>query len=162
MNNFVFGSTDPLLYSPIVSNRNQPNEQDLKRQLDNMMVQYQNMQNQYQEPPQPKDHLGELDEVMKKLDESVMANLSSNEEFVQLNNYIQQTIQAEIIKSVKWKINSNQDVVQKIEKLKGIINNAHKEQENEDKKNLSELNDYIKNYSDLTFNEYKQLKQSKL
>lgn len=162
MNNFVFGSTDPLLYSPIVSNRNQPNEQDLKRQLDNMMVQYQNMQNQYQEPPQPKDHLGELDEAMKKLDESVMANLSSNEEFVQLNNYIQQTIQAEIIKSVKWKINSNQDVVQKIEKLKGIINNAHKEQENEDKKNLSELNDYIKNYSDLTFNEYKQLKQSKL
>ena len=162
MNNFVFGSTDPLLYSPIVSNRNQPNEQDLKSQLDNMMVQYQNMQNQYPEPPQPKDHLGELDEAMKKLDESVMANLSSNEEFVQLNNYIQQTIQAEIIKSVKWKINSNQDVVQKIEKLKGIINNAHKEQENEDKKNLSELNDYIKNYSDLTFNEYKQLKQSKL
>ena len=34
-------------------------------------------------------------------------------------------------------------------------------QETEDRKSLSELNDYITNYSDMTFNEYKQFKLSK-
>ena len=32
---------------------------------------------------------------------------------------------------------------------------------NEDKKNIAELTDYIQNYSDMTFNEYKQLKANK-
>jgi hypothetical protein len=34
-------------------------------------------------------------------------------------------------------------------------------QEVEDRKSLSELNEYIMHYSDMTFNEYKQLKLSK-
>ena len=45
-------------------------------------------------------------------------------------------------------------------RLKEIISDACKAKDDEDKKNLSELNDYIKNYSDLTFNEYKKLKQN--
>ena len=46
-------------------------------------------------------------------------------------------------------------------RLKDIINNMYKSKSEEEKKNLSELNDYIKNYSDLTFNEYKKLKEIK-
>lgn len=156
MNNFVFGSTDPLLYNQIVPRGNQ--QDDLRRQLDTMMVQY---QSQLNEQPQQRDYLGELDNLIKSLNEETSAMVSSNSEFIQLNGYIQQLIQDEIMRTVKWKINSNQDAVTKIERLKTIINDVNKEKENEDKRNLSELNDYIKNYSDLTFNEYKQLKQSK-
>lgn len=156
MNNFVFGSTDPLLYNQIVPRGNQ--QDDLRRQLDTMMVQY---QSQLNEQPQQKDYLGELDSMIKSLNEETSAMVSSNSEFIQLNGYIQQLIQDEIMRTVKWKINSNQDAVTKIERLKTIIYDVNKEKENEDKRNLSELNDYIKNYSDLTFNEYKQLKQSK-
>ena len=36
-----------------------------------------------------------------------------------------------------------------------------KEKSDENNRNLMELNDYIKNYSDITFNEYKQFKLSK-
>ena len=98
---------------------------------------------------------------LKDLDSDTASILSNNVEFVHLNAYVQQLIQEEIMKAVKWQINSNQDAVQKIERLKSIISETNKERENEDKKNLSELNDYIKNYSDLTFNEYKQLKSNK-
>lgn len=156
MNNFVFGSTDPLLYNQIVPRGNQ--QDDLRRQLDTMMVQY---QSQLNEQPQQKDYLGELDNMIKSLNEETSAMVASNSEFIQLNGYVQQLIQDEIMRTVKWKINSNQDAVTKIERLKTIINDVNKEKENEDKRNLSELNDYIKNYSDLTFNEYKQLKQNK-
>lgn len=163
MNNFVFG-TDPLLYTQMIPQRQ--NEAEMKRQLDNMMTQYHNLQQQQQTiPPQlqqiQKDYLGELDMYLKDLDNDTAAILSNNAEFVQLNAYVQQLIQEEIMKAVKWQINSNQDAVQKIERLKNIISETNKERETEDKKNLSELNDYIKNYSDLTFNEYKQLKSNK-
>ena len=42
-----------------------------------------------------------------------------------------------------------------------MINIAKKEKNDENNRNLMELNDYIKNFSDLTFDEYKQLKNKK-
>lgn len=161
MNNFVFGS-DPLLYSQMIpQNHSNVQPEDLKRQIDMMAMQYQAMQTQYPDKTSPKDHLGELDNILKSLDGSINDSLAQNEEFVQLNAYIQQLIQSEIMRAVKWQINSNPEAVQKISRIKEIINNTSKEHTENDKKNLSELNDYIKNYSDLTFNEYKQLKQGK-
>ena len=41
---------------------------------------------------------------------------------------------------------------------KDLINNAKKTKMEEDRKVMADINDYIKNYSDLTFEEYKQLK----
>lgn len=161
MNNFVFGS-DPLLYSQMIpQNHSNIQPEDLKRQIDMMALQYQNMQAQYPDKPSQKDHLGDLDNLLKNLDCSINDSLAQNEEFVQLNAYIQQLIQSEIMRAVKWQINANPEAVQKINRLKEIISNISKEHTENDKKNLSELNDYIKNYSDLTFNEYKQLKQGK-
>ena len=153
-NNFILGS-DPLLYSQFI--QPQQDGMELKRQLDNAMIQYQ----QLQKEPELVDHLGELDNILKSTNEELLISLSNNEEFVILNNYIQQAIQTEILKSVKWKLNNNQEVVRKVDQLKQLIKNVSKEKENEDKKNMLELNDYIKNYSDLTFNEYKQLKNGK-
>ena len=171
MNNFVFGSADPLLYNQIVP-RTSPNLTDptmngvdLKNQLDSLTAQYQQYQ-QYQNMQQnnqqkQKDLLGEIDELLKGMDNNMINELSNNPEFNELNTYIQALIQEEIMKTVKWKINSNDEAIPKMNRLKDIINNMYKSKTEEEKKNLSELNDYIKNYSDLTFNEYKKLKEIK-
>jgi hypothetical protein len=45
--------------------------------------------------------------------------------------------------------------------MKDLIASAKRSKEDEDKKVMADLNDYIKNYSDLTFEEYKQLKYGK-
>lgn len=161
MNNFVF-SQDPLLYSTHMSPPSQ--DIDLKRQLDTVMAQYQALQQQ--KPPQPpepqiEDYLGSLDELVKNMDQTSMESLNSNIEFAQINTWIQQMIQQEIMKGVKAKLNSNPEVVSKINRAKDIIREIKIAQENEDRKSLNELNDYITNYSDMTFNEYKQFKLSK-
>ena len=52
-------------------------------------------------------------------------------------------------------------IISKINRAKDIIKEVKLAQETEDRKSLSELNDYITNYSDMTFNEYKQFKLSK-
>lgn len=163
MNNFVF-SQDPILYSSTIPQTPQ-NESDIKRQLDTIMAQYQALQQKQQQPippspspTQPVDYLGELDDLLKNTDPDILNILSENVEFNQLNNKIQQDIQVAIMKEVKWKINSNQESVKTINRIKEIIDSTKQERDSEDKKNMSELTDYIKNYSDMTFNEYKRLK----
>lgn len=167
MNNFVFSGSDPLLYNAMTSNiqRQLPPEMDVRQQLDNALAQYQQAQQNLlskqmnqQNEKENKDHLGELDEMIKELDNEVLARLNNNEEFIMLNAEIQQMIQNEIMKSVRWKINSNPDAVNKIESLKKTIKGAQKEQQVEEKRNLMELNDYIANYSSMSFDEYKRIK----
>lgn len=170
MNNFVFSGSDPLLYNTMASNvqRQMPPEMDVRQQLDNALAQYQQAQQNLlakQPPQQPekeqKDYLGELDEMVKELDEEVMGRLQANEEFITLNAEIQQMIQNEIMKSVRWKINSNPDAISKIETLKKTIKTAQKEQQAEEKRSMMELNDYITNYSSMSFDDYKRIKALK-
>lgn len=163
MNNFVF-SQDPLLYTSMVGRQASQNEADIKRQLDDAIIQYQNF-TQNQQPPQnlssqTKDYLGEIDNMLNDLDEDVALSLSSDLEYLKLQEEIQSMIQSEIIKSVKNKINNNATAISKMSRIKELIVSAQKNKDTEDRKIMADINDYVKNYSDLTFNEYKQLKNN--
>jgi hypothetical protein len=159
MNNFVFGAADPLLYNTIVpKGQEYTPETDIKRQLDTVMQQYQQLQQSKQSEPPTKDWLGEFDNTLKSLDPDVANALMEDQEFTQLNNIVQQDIQNEIMISIKWKLNSKQDTVNKLRRMMDIIDHYNRDKANEDKRNLAELTDYIQNYSDMTFNEYKQMK----
>ena len=163
MNNFVF-NTDPLLYStPMSHNKEFVPEQDIKRQLDYVISQYQQYQQQNRQPEQPSnvDWLGDYDRMLKSLDEDVAIQISEDQEFNKLNEIVQQDIQNEIMLSIKWKLNSRNDTVQRIKRMMEIIDYYNKNKANEDKKNMAEISDYLQNYSDMTFNEYKQMKSAK-
>ena len=162
MNNFVFGASDPLLYNNIIPNGQNVlygSENDIKRQLDNVMQQYQQLQQSKQvETPQSKDWVGDFDNTLKGLDPDVANALMEDQEFVQLNTVLQNDIQNEIMLSIKWKLNGKQDTVHRIKRMLDIIDNYNRDKANNDKKNIAELTDYIQNYSDMTFNDYKKLK----
>lgn len=162
MNNFVF-SQDPLLYTTIMSKQNPQTEYDARRQLDEAMAQYQAMTQQ--QPLQPKapakDYLAEIDNMVKDLDEEVIQVLTSDPEYVHINDELQKMIQEEMMRNIKWKINTNPDAITKMDKLKELISNAKRTKAEEEKKVMADINEYIRNYSDLTFEEYKQLKYGK-
>lgn len=162
MNNFVF-SQDPLLYSSLLAKQNPQAEYDMKRQLDDAMIQYQQMMQaqQPQKQTRQKDYLGEIDDMICELDEDVALHLSADAEYMKLNNDLQKMIQEEMMKSVRWKINSNPDAISKMDRLIVLINDAKKAKNDEERKVMADINDYIKNYADLTFEEYKQLKYGK-
>lgn len=163
MNNFVF-SQDPLLYTSMVNRQAPQTEYDLKRQLDEAMAQYQAITQQAPPTPsksEPKDYLGEIDTMVRDLDEDVIITLNSDIEYLKINEDLQKMIQEEMLKSVKWKINSSPEAISKMNRLKELIGLAQKNKNDEDRKVMADINDYIKNYSDLTFEEYKQLKQGK-
>jgi len=164
MNNFVF-SQDPLLYTTMVNRQVPQTEPDLKRQLDEAMAQYQAITQQPAPSAplktEPKDYLGEIDSMVRDLDEDVILALTSDIEYLKINEDLQKMIQEEMVRSIKWKINSNPDAINKMNRLKELIGIARKNKNDEDRKVMADINDYIKNYSDLTFEEYKQLKQGK-
>lgn len=162
MNNFVF-SQDPLLFNTLNSRQSQQSDYEMKRQLDEALAQYQALaQNQTaNKQVQNKDYLGEIDNLIKSLDENVITTLASDSEYMKINEDLQKMVQEEMMRSVKWRINSNQDAINKMERLKEIISSAKKTQDDEDRKIMTDINDYIKNYSDLTFDEYKKLKSKK-
>lgn len=164
MNNFVF-SQDPLLYTSLMNRQGPQNDEDLKRQLDEAILHYQSL-NQPPQPPssqtsQTKDYLGEIDKLVSELDEDVALTLSSDVEYLKLQEEIQQMIQSEMLKSIRWKLNTNPAAISKMERLKELIVVAKKNKMDEDRKIMADINDYVKNFSDLTFEEYKQLKYGK-
>lgn len=162
MNNFVF-SQDPLLYTALANRQAPQAEYDMKRQLDEAVAQYQALSQNTpnQQKQQPKDYLGEIDDMVRGLDEEVALSLSADMEYIKINEDLQKLIQEEMMRNVKWKINANPDAINKMSRLKELIVAAKKAKTDEDRKVMADINDYIKNYSDLTFEEYKQLKYGK-
>jgi hypothetical protein len=136
-------------------------EPDIRRQLDSVMQQYQQLQQAKQSEPPQRDWVGEFDKTLKNLDPAVAETLLTDEEFVQLNAIVQQDIQNEIMSTIKWKLNGRQDTVQRVQRMMDIIENYNRDKAQEDKRNIAEIADYIQNYSDMTFNEYKKIKEHK-
>lgn len=160
MNNFVFGSADPLLYGATVPRNEYVSEPDIKRQLDAVMQQYQQLQQSKNtdKPPQ-KDWIGSFDDTLRGLDPDVAEQLNEDQEFIQLNALVQNDIQTEIMSSIRWKLNGKPETVSRIKRMMDIIDGYNRNKVNEDKRQMAEITDYLQNYSDMTFNEYKKLKE---
>lgn len=126
---------------------------------------------QYQPQPMPntpyyqmndyvsgKDWLGELDNLTNSLGKEELSVLGANQEYLTLSSIVQQEIQNEIMLLVKSRLNTRQDIVDNIKKQMNIINEVKDNVDRQQRRDISELNDYMKNYSHLTFDEYKKLK----
>lgn len=150
-NNF-FLNQDPLLFNANEDYKKSYNE------LLNQYKMYQQQQSQMQVPQNTKDYIGDLDRLIKSLGDGTVETLSNNEEYVNLKNELMNMVQDELMLNIKWRLNNNQSAIRNIERQTDIINGVTKKVEEEQRKNLNELNDYVKNYSNMTFDEYKKMK----
>ena len=105
-----------------------------------------------------KDNIGELDKLLKDLSPAVLSKISTNERFNKLNSEFQANVQQELLALVRAKLNSNPSVVDNIKEQMEIIEKAKRDVESEKEESINEMNDYMKNYSHLTFDDYKKMK----
>ena len=162
-----YHNDDPLLFQrPTIVNPAQDGQQSngnlsdayaqlYKQQLIKEM-QMQNIPNPQQ--PIAQDWLSDLDNAMKGLDNESSDILNNDIEFVELNTQLQNMIQSEIMGLVKVRLNSYPNAVDNIKKQLDIIKNVKSKVQENERKNMNELNDYMKNYSHLTFDEYRKIK----
>ena len=103
MNNYIFSQQDPILFQH-TSRSSYPSDEELRMQMERSWAQYQQMQQA--QPPQTsqKDALGELDELLRHVNQPVSEILMHDAEYIELNNNIQQCIQEELMKTVRWSL----------------------------------------------------------
>lgn len=165
MSSVFFHNDDPLLrQQPPLTLFQTPNNQNVNNvNLSDAYAQIYKQQllmeiQQQNQSTNVKDWVGELDSKMKELDTTTADVLIKDKEFSELHNDLQGLIQSELINLVRVKINSNQNAVDNIKRQMEIMKSSSQKIKEEEKQNMSDLNDYIKNYSNLTFDEYKKLK----
>ena len=152
-NNFYLN--DPLLFQTPYS-RGVESEEDIKRQFTDFMTKYNSRQSQQQS----RDYVGELEEAVKTITSTSSDSLSANEEYNDLRTSLSEMIQYELMQTIRWKINSNANAVKNIERQLELIRESNRASDDEQRRNLTEINDYIKNYSNMTFDEYRKMKES--
>lgn len=157
-----YHNDDPLLHqtmfqSSIMNQQNASN--NLSDAYAQMYKQQLMMEMQQQQQPLVRDWVSDLDKAMKELDSRTIEMLNNDSEFSILNTQLQALVQKELMDLVKIKINSNNGAVDNIKKQMDIMKNTTQKIKDEEKQNFNDLNDYVKNYSHLTFNEYRKLKK---
>lgn len=148
MNNIFLPGNDPLLYNT------QYYQRDLQQKMDNKYNEY------LIRTQQIPDMLGDLDNKLKSLSQSVATELENDVEFMDLSNELKDSIHAEMMLLVKNQINSNSAYTKNIEKQLAIIKRVETKASEVEKKNMAELNEYLTHYSNITFDEYKKLKSN--
>lgn len=119
--------------------------------------------NQYQMPQTVasiRDTLGELQNLLRTVDEDTRKELMDNKEYVDMYNDLQSTIQIETINLIRNRINTCPQAVSQMNKQIEIIKKTIDDVKAKNRDSLLELNDYIKNYSALSFDEYRELKRN--
>lgn len=157
-----YHNDDPLLHQTMFQSSIM-NQQNASNNLSDAYAQMYKQQlmmemQQQQQQPLVRDWVGDLDKAMKELDSTTIEMLNNNVEFSNLNIQLQALVQKELMALVKIKINSNDGAVDNIKKQMDIMKNTTQKVKDEEKQNFNDLNDYMKNYSHLTFNEYRKLK----
>ena len=97
------------------------------------------------------DFYAALQKEMETLTETEIAELSKFKPYIEANNKLGVLVQSELLNLVRRQINNNPEVI------KGVIESV-KEYKKERDKEMNDFQDYIKNYSEITYKEYKQLK----
>ena len=156
-NNF-FLNQDPLLFQNSYPS-NFGDDTSFKKQMNDAMLQYKMLQQQRQTVDLgATDYIGDLDSLLKTLSSAEEAALKDNAEYQKLNADLTNMIQKELMSSIKWHINSNPTASKNIEQKIVIIKATKDSVDAEQRKNLNEINDYVKNYSNITFDEYRRIK----
>lgn len=117
--------------------------------MNNFYIQEPSLFQQYQNLTT--DFYAQLQKEMEALSETEIAQLSQYKPYVEANNRLGTLVQAELLNLVKRQINNNPEVI------KSVIESI-KQYKKEKDKELDDFQDYIKNFSDITYKEYKELK----
>lgn len=106
-----------------------------------------------------KDWVGELDRMLKGLDQQTSDALNQDQTFVELNTTLQATIQSELMNLIRARLNTQPDIVENVRKQIEMIKKTSNQTKENERKSINELNDYMKNYSHLSFDEYRKMKK---
>lgn len=122
-------------------------------------------QDQFIQPPQfiqaqspIKDYISILDDKLSGLTSGELEALSKDEMFISLNGEFNKVVQKELLNIIKVRLNSNQAIVDNVNQQIEMISKVSNSIKDKERQNLDLMNDYMTNFSHLTFQEYINMK----
>ena len=109
---------------------------------------------QFMQQQQQVDHYAQLEKELQTMSDADVAGLSNFKPYNEANNALAILVQGELLKLVRSEINKKPEVINN-------VISAIKEFKSIKQKEQDDFQDYIKNFSDLTYKEYKELKNEK-
>ena len=107
---------------------------------------------QFMQQQQQVDTYAQLEKELQSMSDADVAGLSNFKPYNEANNALAILVQGELLKLVRSEINKKPELINNvISAIKHFKSLKQKEQD--------DFQDYIKNYSDLTYKEYKELKK---
>lgn len=106
-----------------------------------------------------KDHYLTLEESYVGLTEQDMMTLLNDENFSMLNRQLNGFVESEMMKVIRVNLNKNVEAVKVMNNMVDIVNSYKKRKTDENERIMDEMKDYMANFSDLTFTQYKELKK---
>lgn len=100
------------------------------------------------------DHYQKIENELQTLSEEDITALMAYEPYVASNNQLSMVIQGELLKLVRMQVNQHYDVIDNVVKS---IKDFKKNKDNE----LRDFQDYIKNFSEMSYQDYIKLKYDK-
>lgn len=97
------------------------------------------------------DTVEKLTKELQSLSPNEMTEITSYTPYIEANNQLNNLVQVELLNLIKRQLNANPDVLNMvIESIKSFKKEKTKE--------IEDFQEYIKNYSDITYKEFKELK----
>ena len=148
---------DPLLTggtsyeTPII-----PTEEEIRKR-------YEAMQQQFRQVTQPKSApiWDEIDRIVDAMSDSERQVLAQNEEFSASSAAVQSVLQREILRSMRPVVEATKDGKAALEAHLALLKKMQKQAKDDAAQRESLMNEYIMNYSDMSWQDFIAMKQGK-
>lgn len=152
-------NNDPLFSSgSYYPDRMRQLEEEQKR----LTARYEEMK-QYSQPPQPPQSpiWDEIDSIVAGMSDSELDYLNHNEDYARSSAAIQGILQREYLNIMRPIVERTQDGKEALQKHLELVKNLRKSAKDAVNKKYSMLEDYMANYSNISFAEYMDMHKSK-
>lgn len=146
MNNIFLGN-DPLLTNKDYISR-------LEQELSQQKSLYNKMNEQYA----PTDWYGKMEEEFSKLSPQEQMEINNDGEYINAMGVLNAIIATETINMIRNTLNTSERSVGALKSVTEAIYKYKNRKAEENNKAMSEFQEYMQNYSNMTFAEYKQMK----
>ena len=160
-NNVFIGNADPLLGQPTYSadNEMEAYERQLQNTLQQIKMQKQNLntrQNQSQSPV-----WDEIDKFVEELSDVEVEALNSSPEYQEAQNKVAAIINRENMKMLRPVVEGTPDGKEALDNLLSMAKKIKKSASEEANRNAALMNEYMTQYSHLTWQQFIEAKQGK-
>lgn len=152
-------------FDPLLASNERPYDlpqlEEEQKRLAERVEQLKNMRVQPQQTTRQAPVWDEIDSIVSGMSEQELRMINENDEFRESSANVQAILQREYLRIMRPIVENTKDGKDALDKHLTLIKRLRKTARDEVNKKYSIMDEYLENYSDMSFNEFMELKKKK-